>query len=114
MYTYSRIHPWSFGLALGVVWGLSLLIAGLVAMATGWGQGFIDTMGTVYLGFQATVVGSIIGAAWAFIDLFIFGVIIASIYNLFLRICCKSICRHTAEKITVSKKKTRQSNNSME
>jgi phosphotransferase system glucose/maltose/N-acetylglucosamine-specific IIC component len=113
-YVYSKIHPWSFGLALGIVWGLSLLIAGLVAMFSGWGQGFIDTMGTVYLGYNSTVVGSIIGAVWGFIDVFIISVIIAAVYNLILRLSGKTINTNTPEKRIELKRKSKQQNKTME
>lgn len=86
---YARLHVWGFGFALGIVWAIAMLLTGLVAMTTGWGEGFVETARTMYIGYQASVVGSFIGAAWGFVDMFICGVILAAIYNLFLRCCGK-------------------------
>ena len=81
---YAKIHVWSFGLALGILWGGSLLISGLIAMTTGIAEGFVDSLGTMYLGYQSTIVGSLIGGAWGFFDMFLGGVLIAFLYNFFL------------------------------
>jgi len=38
---------------------------------------------SLYIGYAATLLGSIIGAIWAFVDGFIGGVIVAWLYNAF-------------------------------
>lgn len=85
---YAKLHVLSFGLALGIVWGVSIFVIGLIAMTTDWGGGFVETMHTVYIGYEPTILGSIIGGIWGFVDLFIGGMIIAAIYNGFL-CCCR-------------------------
>jgi len=70
------------GLALGTVWGAGVLIAGLLAM-TGFGAEFVAAIGQYYIGYAATLIGSIIGGVWGFIDAFIGGVVIAWLYNKF-------------------------------
>ena len=64
----------------GIVWAVANLIAGVSAMY-GWGQAYVDVMGSVYLGFQATLLGSLIGAAWAFVDGLIGGAVFAWLYK---------------------------------
>lgn len=104
---YAKIHVWSFGLAWAVVWSISLLIVGLAAMITGWGQGFVDTMNTIYIGYSSTLVGSFIGAIWAFIDAFVGFVVIASLYNFFLRCCSKKVCTTTPSRSTPRTRKAK-------
>ena len=69
------------GLALGILWGAGLLILGLLAMCGNYGAGFVNGLGSVYIGYKATLLGSIIGAIWGFVDAGIGGVIFAWLYN---------------------------------
>lgn len=71
----------ALGLTLGIIWGSSLFIMGIVAMFFNYGCGFVSALGSLYLGYEATILGSIIGAIWGFIDAGIGGVIIAWLYN---------------------------------
>ncbi|MCP0914371.1 MULTISPECIES: bacteriophage holin [Legionella] len=82
---YAKLSPLAFGLALGILWGLSMLIMGLIAYFFNYGDLFVTSMGTLYLGYNATIMGSIIGGVIGFIDAFIGGLIVAWLYNLFVR-----------------------------
>ena len=77
----SRLDVKALGLTLGLVWAAGVLIMGVAAMLTGYGSRFVGAVGTLYVGYKATVFGSIIGAAWGFVDAGIGGVIIAWLYN---------------------------------
>ena len=76
----SEIQPLPFGVAIGVVWGVGVLLAGLMAM-TGYGAIFVNALGSVYLGYGASIVGALIGAVWALIDGLVAGALIAWVYN---------------------------------
>lgn len=71
----------SFGVALGIVWAISMLVAGWVSIF-GWGSMFVNTMSSVYLGYEPSFGGGIVGAIWGFVDGFIGGVLFAFFYNL--------------------------------
>lgn len=71
----------ALGVALGVACGLYLFTIGLVAVYVDWGREFVDVIGSVYIGYEATLVGSFIGLGWGFVDGFIGGFIIAWIYK---------------------------------
>lgn len=79
----------AFALACGVTWGLGTLILGLLAFFSGFGVMAVTNLGSVYVGFAPTLVGSIIGAVWGFIDGLIGGLILAFIYN---RVARKRCC----------------------
>lgn len=82
---YLRLSPWRVGLALGCIWGLSLLIIGLIASSTMYyGHPFVQALDSVYIGYAPTVDGAFVGLAWGFIGFFIFGWCISILYNLFL------------------------------
>ncbi len=75
----------AFGLACGITWGLSMFVLGMLNMILGWG-GLIElAMSSVYWGYRPTIVGSIIGGIWGFLDAGIGGVIIAWFYNKFAK-----------------------------
>jgi hypothetical protein len=78
----NKFCPAAFGFSLGILWGLGLLIVGLINhWEPSFGHPFIQTMSSVYIGYKSTIEGSLIGFAWGFIDFFIFGFLIAYIYN---------------------------------
>ena len=72
--------PIALGVAIGVLWALYVAGVGITAMF-GWGNGFIAPIASLYIGYNASVVGAIIGGVWAFVDGFVAGVVIAWVYN---------------------------------
>ena len=79
----ARICPKAFGLALGVLWGLSVLLIGLMAHHLMYGVHFVEAVGTLYIGYAPSILGSILGAIMGFIDAFISGYLLAWLYNWF-------------------------------
>ena len=84
-----RLSPLALGLALGVMWGVSVFLMGLIAYQFMYGATFVSTMGTLYVGYEATIIGSIIGGLIGFVDAFIGGAVIAWLYNVFSACCHK-------------------------
>lgn len=70
----------AFALACGLLWALGALVLGLLAM-NGYAQEIVALIGTGYLGYDATVLGAVIGAVWGFFDAFIGGWLLAALYN---------------------------------
>lgn len=85
-----KISPVGLGLSLGILWGLSLLVMGLIAYFYAYGRPFVEAVATLYLGYEPSVLGSFIGGVIGFIDGFVTGFLIAWLYNCFS--CC-SCCR---------------------
>ncbi|GEM_PF-1834477 len=80
----SKLSPRAFGLAFGILWGLTVLMMGLAGTYWGYGAGFTNLFATLYPGFTLGVQGSIIGSLWGLVDGFIFGVLLAWLYNRFV------------------------------
>ncbi|MDX2346582.1 MAG: bacteriophage holin [Legionella sp.] len=89
--TKCRLSPLAFGLSLGVIWGASVLVMGLLAFYLSYGTAFVSAMGVLYIGYESSIVGSIIGGVFGFIDAFVGGALIAWLYNCFSG-CCKKSC----------------------
>jgi hypothetical protein len=76
----------AFGLATGILWGLSLIIMGIAGMIwPSYAADFVNAVGTKYIGYAPTVLGSLIGGAWGFVDAGIAGLVLAWLYNKFAR-----------------------------
>ena len=73
-----------FALAGGLLWGFGVLFLGLAALyVDGWGQAIVNLLDSIYVGYEATPIGSLIGGVWGFIDGFIGSAVFAWLYNMF-------------------------------
>jgi hypothetical protein len=71
----------NFGLAGGILWGLGMFILTLISLGTGYASEFLNLMGTVYIGYSITAVGSIVGLIYGFLDAFVGLWLFALLYN---------------------------------
>jgi len=78
-----KLNVKAFGFACGLTWGLGMFLLGIIDMLTYWGDAWGALMSTVYIGYEPTIVGSLIGGAWGFVDAGIAGLAIAWFYNKF-------------------------------
>ncbi len=72
----------ALGIAVGLVWGLSILVVTWWLLIRGTPGEIVSKLSTVYLGYSYSWGGSIIGFLWGFVDGFIGGFLIAWIYNI--------------------------------
>jgi hypothetical protein len=77
----NKCQPFALGIAIGVLWAIYVFSVGITAMF-GWGNALVEALASLYLGYNASIVGAIIGAIWAFVDGLVAGVVIAWIYNM--------------------------------
>lgn len=82
-----KINAKAAGLALGILWGVALALLVPMAMYISvWTEGLntmISFLGSLYLGYEVSLMGAIIGAIWGFVDAFIGGYLVAWLYNKF-------------------------------
>jgi len=76
-----KVNVMSLALALGIACAVYAFFIGTVAWLFNWGTSIVDVLSSLYIGYDATFVGSIIGTIWAFVDGFIGGIIIGWLYN---------------------------------
>jgi len=80
---FKRIKVKALGLAFGLTWAGVIFLLGLTA-SFGYGVDFVEFISRLNIGYGPTLVGSIIGSLWAFVEAFICGAVVAWIYNKFL------------------------------
>ncbi|UTC24433.1 bacteriophage holin [Candidatus Comchoanobacter bicostacola] len=85
MSDYQKISPLAFGLSFGILWAIGLVIISILALYTGFAMSMVNVFSTLYLGYELTILGVIIGTLWAFVDAFIGGFLVAYLYNLCLK-----------------------------
>ena len=78
----ARFSVLGLGLSIGCFWGLSMIVSGWAAIF-GWANRFVDVMASIYIGYEPTFIGAIVGGIWGFADGFLAGIIVAFFYNLF-------------------------------
>ncbi len=94
--TSSRLSICALAIAAGFTWGAGVLLLGLIAMQYEIGKPLIASLGSIYIGFEATLTGSFIGAGWAFADGLVAGLFFALVYN-FVLCVCGAFCRKKDE-----------------
>jgi hypothetical protein len=81
-----RLNPWAFGGAAMITWAVYIILLGIIG-AYGWATPLVTGLSTMYIGFDITPTGIIIGGAWAVFDGFFAGLIFALLYNWTLTWC---------------------------
>ena len=81
-------------LAFALANGLSILVFGLLGVFYANGTHFPtgSMMGSLYSGFQTTVLGSVCGAVWGFLGTFVFFLVTGFIYRCLQKCCNKCYC----------------------
>lgn len=77
----NRLQPVPLGIAVGVLWAAYVFFAGIFAMFD-WGVALVNVLGSFYIGYNASILGAIVGAVWAFIDGLVGGAVVAWLYNM--------------------------------
>ncbi|MBT5237467.1 bacteriophage holin [Candidatus Peregrinibacteria bacterium] len=75
-----KLDAKALGLSCGIIWALALLILGITAM-NGFGSEFVSLLGSMYVGYEATLLGAVVGGIWGFADAFVGGWVLAVLYN---------------------------------
>jgi hypothetical protein len=77
------LNPKSLGLAGGILWGAAIVLMTYLNMFFGYGSMWSLLIADVYLGYEVTFLGSIIGFIWGFFDAFVGFFLLAWFYNKF-------------------------------
>ena len=77
-----KLNVKAFALTSGIIWGVGLFLLTWWIIAFDGATGEPTLIGRLYLGFDISPAGSVIGFVWAFADGLIGGAIFAWLYNL--------------------------------
>lgn len=77
-----KLHNTAFGLASGIVWGLTVFVATAWIMLKGGGTTLV-LLEQFYVGYSVSWPGALIGLVYGFVNGFIWGWLIVWLYNCF-------------------------------
>ena len=77
-----KLNVMAFALAFAIFWGLAVLLVTWWIILFEGPTGEVTVLGHIYRGYNISMVGSLIGLAWAFVDALVCGAIFAWLYNL--------------------------------
>ena len=77
-----KLNIWAFALAFGIWWGVGVFLITWWIIAVGGGTGEPTFLARIYLGYEISALGSVVGLVWGLIDGLIAGAILAWGYNL--------------------------------
>ena len=83
-----KFNTKALALTSAILWGLAMLVMGVANLIWGnYGQQFLQTMSSVYLGYHATrsIAEVVIGTIYGTVDGLIGGAVFAWLYNQFAR-----------------------------
>lgn len=92
------LSPWGLGVAFGVTWALSTMILGVMAWQFHHGNSIVVELSSIYWGYEGTFIGILFGCLWGFVDGFISGVIVAWVYNFYVKCCTCKHCENPQNK----------------
>jgi hypothetical protein len=93
----SKLSVCALGCAFGFTLGLGMFILALLSLWMNMGIPVVEAFASVYIGFDASIMGSLIGFAWGFLDGFCGGAIVALIYNGCLNCCPCPFCKSSSK-----------------
>lgn len=76
-----RLSLFRFGSALGIAFGVTMVLAGCMAWITGIGDSLVHVVASLFRGYGAGPLAAIIGGVWGCATGFTFGVALAWVYN---------------------------------
>ena len=76
-----KLNPKAFGLTAGIISGLAIFIVTIWLVISGTEGRTIGLLKYIYLGYDLSYLGALIGLIWGFVDGLIGGYIFALVYN---------------------------------
>jgi hypothetical protein len=83
-----KLRARALGLAIGTIWGLGVFVATLWSLQFGQGE-FVWAISVYFLGHTRSIGGAFVGLLSGFVEGFVFGALIALVYNAYQKMLYK-------------------------
>ena len=87
----------AFAISIGITNSLLLLVIAWISTFCEWGHSLIQVLGSIYKGYEPSIIGGIWGALEGLIVGVICGTLLACIYNCCLCCCCHFKCQSSSK-----------------
>lgn len=65
----------------GLIWGATLFLTTIAYIVFGYGKAFLDIWVSIYPGYTLTAMGSVVGAIYGFVDMYVGVYIVYWVYK---------------------------------
>lgn len=89
----SKLSVCNLGMAVGIVWGLTLFFCAMLTLFSGMGAPVVEIFSTIYWGLDATIIGAVLGLFWGLIWGYVMGALVAYFYNVCAAKCPCNYCK---------------------
>ena len=77
-----KLNAWALATALGMLSSLAILIVSIIAIkSTDYLHNIVQFLSSVYIGYDLSPIGIVLGMLWGFVDAAIGGLLFAWLYN---------------------------------
>ena len=80
-----KINIKALALSMGITWGLVVFLLTVWFLVMGYNGSLLAKLGSIYLGYSVSWLGTLIGFAYGFVDGFFGGMLIGYLYNKFAK-----------------------------
>ena len=82
-----KMNARALGFSVGIIWGLAILLTTLISLwsVRTYGRTFLYGVASIYPGYSITAGGALLGVCYGFVDGFVFGWLVAKLYNFFAK-----------------------------
>lgn len=77
-----KLNAWALATALGVLSSFAILIVSIIAIkSTDYLHNIVQFLSSIYIGYDLSPIGIVLGMLWGFVDAAIGGLLFAWLYN---------------------------------
>ena len=77
-----KLNSWALATALGILTSISILVISIIAIkSSDYLHNVVQFLSSVYIGYDLSPIGIVLGMLWGFVDAAIGGLIFAWLYN---------------------------------
>ena len=80
-----KINTKALAISAGITWGLAIFLLTVWFLVMGYNGNLLAKLGSIYLGYSVSWVGTIIGFVYGFADGLIGGALLGCLYNKFAK-----------------------------
>jgi len=80
-----KINTKALAISAGITWGLAIFLLTVWFLVMGYNGNLLAKLGSIYLGYSVSWVGTIIGFVYGFADGLIGGALLGYLYNKFAK-----------------------------
>ncbi len=79
-----KAFPITVGISAGIGAAVFFFVIGVIGTYSNFAHTFIETMGSLFTGYNPSLTGAFFGLVWAYLYFFVLGTVVVWLYNLLI------------------------------